>query len=345
MIKWGGIIAICYSVLWYAWGHYIKIHLKEIISESLQKYSTVNYDSVEFKGYPFSFYYTIKNLTLVSKNKSNSETALSFRTVEISSDVAVKNFKIDIDHPLHISINNKDVYFVKWDEGSRMNIKLKKSLLEQLLTYQKFESKISSFFYFDSGYNVLDQNLNKIVFISHNNRIKIRTDEASNYIEYKILINLNGEGGADSPPYAMGEQRLNVDMRYKVYRQGDKEINFVDDADILFHKFQLKSEKCKVNINGNLKRSAFTENKIGQINVDIISFSSFSRIIDELLYKNHAELLKNLFLNTSENKYDHQTDKISFSIVGTKNGIKYGNMNSQAFFVLIMQTYQQLMRG
>ena len=266
---------------------------------------------------------------------------MSFSTVELLSDVIFKDLKIDIDHPMHISANMKDVYHIRWDEGSRMTIKLKKSFLEQLLIYQNFKPVISYFSYFDSGYNILDHSLNKIVFISRNNKIKLSIDEKSNATEYKVLMNLDGEGGVDSPYYITGEQNLNIDMLYKIYAHDSKKSDIIDDSDVTFHKFQLNSEKYQASVSGNLKRSDFTTNKLGQINVEINNFSYFTKVIDSLLYKNHADLLKNLFLNISENQYDPQVDKLSFSIVGTKNGIKYGNMDSQALFILFIQNQQQ----
>ncbi len=319
----------CYSIFWYCWGIYIKTNLGEIISTSLHKSYIVKYDSVELSGYPFAYHYKVKNLNLSPNNIFNFYHKFLFREIDLFADLTFKDLQVDMNRNLHINLNNKNYYCVKWDEGLAIRAKLERSYLEQIFTKQ--DNRLHYFTYFDSGYNILDKNLNQIIFISRNNWIKFIKNNASRQNEYEVSMNLDGEGGDNAPNYIRGEYHFTLDMVYKFYEE-------VRNVDMFFNKVKFSTDKYNINISGAFNHSNSLDNRDSKVNIEINNFSSFTKFLDIILYKKYSSSLKEIILYIAENKYNAQEDIIIFSVASKGNKVKYGTMETTDIFTLLADT-------
>lgn len=302
------VILSLYSFLWYITGQYVKINLKNILKEYCNNQADVSADSISFSGYPFKFIYKVKNLKISFSSAINNVADLRLDAVTFTSNFLMDSIKIDLDDPMAFSThNNRFNYSVKWDEGARMNFKFTNSLLLDVLSRVSPSSKFNYFAYFDSGYNIFDKNLDKIVFISTSNKIRMEINDQEGSTKYSFNVAMDGEGGVDSHKDVQGEHTLMVDLFYNVPNTRENK-----EFELQINKFALYTEKYEVSAFGSVASSEKASN-ISKLDIDIKNRTNFLSTVGNVLSPELVSALTQIVPEVHSNKKD-KADNVSFTI-------------------------------
>lgn len=306
------VVLSLYSFLWYITGQYVKINLKNILNSYFNYRAEVTADSISFSGYPFNFIYTAKNLEISYPLTMDNGVDLKFNTITFTSNVLIDSIKIDLDDPMDFSTrNNKFNYSIKWDEGARINFKFTKPLLLDVLSHASPSFSFNYFAYFDSGYNIFDKSLDKIVFISASNKVRMEIIDEEDSTQYTLQAAMDGEGGVDSHKDAQGEHNLVADLLYNVYKTPENK-NF----ELQVNKFSVNTEKYEFSAVGSLSTSAETTDA-SKLDIDVKNRTNFLNTIESILSPQLALALKQVIPESPNKKDKLAADNVSFSISPT----------------------------
>lgn len=306
------VVLSLYSFLWYITGQYVKINLKSILNSCFNYRAEVTADSISFSGYPFNFIYTAKNLEISYPLTMDNGVDLKFHTITFTSNVLIDSIKIDLDDPMDFSTrNNKFNYSIKWDEGARINFKFTKPLLLDVLSHASPSFSFNYFAYFDSGYNIFDKSLDKIVFISASNKVRMEIMDEEDSTQYTLQAAMDGEGGVDSHKDAQGEHSLVADLLYNVCKTSENK-NF----ELQVNKFSVNTEKYEFSAVGSLGTSE--EINASKLDIEIKNRTNLLNTIESILSPQLALALKQVIPELPLTKKDKlAADNVSFSISPT----------------------------
>lgn len=337
-IKLSLYIVVIYSVFWYMYGQYVKSYVPIAMAEILNHKVDISHGASKLSGYPFKFQCKFENFTLTTPGEN--EKKIHIEEFTLSSDIQFKNLKINIDNSINISSrNNKLSHMIRWENGSHINISCSKSLLEKLLLDRTNRLDISSVSYFDSGYNVFDKNIDKIIFISLNNKIKFTASDNINSLHYKLSVNMDGQGGYNAPLYLYGENALNLDASYEIQRN-------TDQKKLSIKQLKLNAERYLVEASGSILLGRNDTSEDDSINVAITNFPYIVKILEVSLGSEKAHTISQLLLNANQNTDDigvvaKYPRSVCFAIRDTNNGIRYGNIGNNSIVKSVIDLAMQ----
>jgi len=307
------LLLLVYSFSWYFLGLYVKIKVRPILSEAMH-INDLHYESIDLSGYPLSFKYLVKSPKFYLVD-DGVETLISLEKIGIETDVLLK--KIDVsfrDEIFMRSDDNKRHYLIKLHDVSNLELLLSKSILVSNFFGDNTDISVKRFSYKDDGYEVTDKNLDKVISVSKANEftINIQSDKGGDQ-KYDVIANLNSV-------VDMIDHNLKGDVEYLVRKHGD------EGFELKVNRLEINSNNHHLKIIGNLNYYLSTKNSTGTIDINIKNFESLMKTCSAFLYADQVKLLKNIILRISGNSGKHKIKDMSFSISGTENGIKYGNV-------------------
>jgi len=316
-------------------GQHVKSKIGSIFSESLNL-SAFSYDNIDFSGYPFSFQYKINNPKIHFTNSSKIETILTTDNINIDVDVLVKNIDFYIENDIAVkSSDNKKNHIIKVHHGSSAKVVVEDSLLKQFLLGSELDTSPKEISYLDYGYDVFDDNLGKIVFVSRKNTVNIIIQNNKKKAEkfYGIKANLHNEVGS-AGEFGSGEHKLDADFEFTVAK--NLEERSISGFYIKFNKCDLNSNNYQMNIKGVLGHDLVTRTSLGNVDININNFEGFIKACSHALYKNQVKMMKAILVAMSDQKKDASIKNISFSVSGNESGIKYGNVGGFTNIIMFM---------
>lgn len=328
------LVLTLYSFFWYGVGQYVKTKICSTLSESLS--SSFLYDNIDLSGYPFSFQYKINNPKICFTNSLGVETILTTDNINLDSDVLVKNINFELKNDIALkSSDNKKNHIIKIHRDSNIKVVMAHSLLKQLILSSELDKSPQEISYKDYGYDVFDDNLGKIGFVSRKNVINviINNDKKKFEKSYDIKADLHNEVGFPGE-LGSGEHKLDADFNVTIAKNPQEES--MNGFHIKFNQFDLNSNNYQMNIKGELGHDLVTRNYLGNVDVNIDNFEGFIKACSNVLYQNQAKMIKGILVAMSGQNSKANIKNLSFSVSGDENGIKYGNVGGFRNIIMFM---------
>lgn len=323
-----------YSFFWYGIGQYVKTKLGPIFSESLNL-SSFSYDNIDLSGYPFSFQYKINNLKIHFTDSNEIETILTTDKINIGVDILVKNINLHLADDVTVkSTDNKKNHIIKIHHSSSTKVVMEHSLLKRFLLRSELDTTPKEISYFDYGYDVFDDNLGKIGFVSKRNVINVSIKDNKKKAEkcYSVKADLHNQVGSAGEIEAE-DHKLDADFEFRVAKKpGEAMSGFY----IKFNQFDLNSNNYQMNIKGDLGHDLFTKTSLGNIDININHFDGFIKACSNFLYQNQVQVMKSMLVAMSDQGSKANIKNISFSVRGNESGLKYGNIGGLGNIIRFM---------
>jgi len=325
-----------YSFCWYMVGQYLKSNAANIANTYLN-IEQVSHEGIDLEGFPFHFALSVNRLGFVINNEGERTTIFT-KKVWIKSDLLIKNFKLDLRRKLYVSSeDNKYSYVIKAQQDSNVDFGLTKSMLRRVLFNPDLKIFMSYLCYFDSGYDIMDKNTEKIIAISRYNKITIKKDYNKKKREsvYDIKADLHSAVGGEERFKELGNNHFKLRMSYKATKMLNNNLkSFILDI----KKMDLISDDYHIKTTGKLSSNLVTRNASGQIDTRIKSLRNFLKTCEVFVKKKKVINLEKIITKmSSEPKKDGNVKDVFFSISGNEKGVKYGNIGGFHRLLSLMQ--------
>ncbi len=317
-------------------GQYLKSNAANIVNTHIN-IEKVTHEGIDLEGFPFHFALSVNRLGL-SINNEGERTNLFTKKVWIKSDLLVKNFKLDLRRKLYISSDdNKFSYVVKTQQDSNVDFGLTKSMLSKALFNPDLKIFMSYLCYFDSGYDIMDRNTEKIMAISRYNKITIRKDYNKDKREslYNIKADLHSEVGGEERLREVGDNHFKLRMSYKATQMINSNLkSFV----LNIKKMDLTSNDYHIKTTGKLSSDLVTRKASGRIDTNVKSLRNFLKACGVFMEKKKVINLEKIITKmSSKSKKGGNIEDVFFSISGNEKGIKFGNIGGFHRLFSLMQ--------
>jgi hypothetical protein len=317
-------------------GQYLKSNAANIANTYLN-IEQVSHEGIDLEGFPFHFALSVNRLGFVINNEGERTTIFT-KKVWIKSDLLIKNFKLDLRRKLYVSSeDNKYSYVIKAQQDSNVDFGLTKSMLRRVLFNPDLKIFMSYLCYFDSGYDIMDKNTEKIIAISRYNKITIKKDYNKKKREsvYDIKADLHSAVGGEERFKELGNNHFKLRMSYKATKMLNNNLkSFILDI----KKMDLISDDYHIKTTGKLSSNLVTRNASGQIDTRIKSLRNFLKTCEVFVKKKKVINLEKIITKmSSEPKKDGNVKDVFFSISGNEKGVKYGNIGGFHRLLSLMQ--------
>ena len=209
---------LIYSVTWYAIG----IYGKQVISKQINNFEIFKFKKISLGGYPFSFKYTVDDLTVFDEKSENKDFSINKSLIKV--DLLNQNFIFEPLSPISFqSHDNKINYSAKLGNDSSLTISTSRPFFVRYFNdnstkIQKYAEKYTLKI---NNLDLIDQNIDKILLtipkLNFSNQIFASKNKLLNEIKLDFLEN----GGDELGLLDSGEAKINADLII-VY---DKEYN------------------------------------------------------------------------------------------------------------------------
>ncbi len=315
---------ILYCAAWYGWGVYVKKILHDTLSSSDRHVVTT--EKVELSGFPFSFSYTLKNLSIASKDE-NDKFTINLGNPVLKSNFSLGSFVMEINNDVNVvTADNKNSYILTYANGSALSVTLKKPIIYSVLSgdLKPLNTRdIAEFKYLDAGYSIKDSILEKIILTSSANNINVNV--SSDDISDSVLIkaNLVADGSADF--YAQGSLSLVADLNVKGIFDENKPNRQINGMVFDFSRLSFQAQDYSLEVLGNLSVMGSTSDSSGVVTLKLNNVPKFIDTVGHFYSAKQADYLKGLIFKMSGVAVGQPLDNADIEIKGENKDIKFGH--------------------